>query len=167
VELIKKDRRWGRGIKIMLFRMWAAGAVCFFGAWGRSAPTEAGNVFSYSLIISLIAVMILADILLVNPVLRLSQGKRLIPEYKNPLAFFYKPLIHGIFVIMLMFFVIGTYYLLNTLFIRIGELDEMSVPVLLEPILFGILYGLYYTVCEYAGNVIYSAASQLKHRIKE
>ena len=40
--------------------------------------------------------------------------------------------------------IVVTYYLLNTFFIRLFGLDEESVPVPLEPLLFGVLYGLYY-----------------------
>ena len=43
-----------------------------------------------------------------------------------------------------MLIIVETYFLLNTLFIKFMGLDEKSVPVPLEPILFGILYGSYY-----------------------
>jgi len=66
-------------LKIALFRMWAAGAVCFFAAWGMTAPVSMENVshiFSLNLIGTLIGIMILADIIIVNPVIRLASGKR-------------------------------------------------------------------------------------------
>ncbi|MCL2879569.1 MAG: hypothetical protein FWF29_04920, partial [Treponema sp.] len=63
-----------RALKVALFRAWAAGAVCFFAAWGRSGSLDAGPAFSLNLIFGLIFFMILADILIVNPVIRMASG---------------------------------------------------------------------------------------------
>ena len=59
-------------LKVTLFRMWSAGAVCFFAAWGRTGSEEAGTAFSLNLIAGLIVIMVIADLLIVNHVIRLA-----------------------------------------------------------------------------------------------
>ena len=149
-----------RLLKITLFRMWAAGAVCFFGAWGRTGPqgAEMDNVagaFSLNLIIGLIAIMILCDVIIVNPVIRLASGKRIFGGEKKGFMFIFSLPLHFIKVAVIMILVVGTYYFLNVFAIKIFSLDENHVPVPLEPILFGIIYGLYYLLFDIIYNFIY------------
>ena len=149
-----------RLLKITLFRMWAAGAVCFFGAWGRTGPqgSEMENVagaFSLNLIIGLIAVMIICDIVIVNPVIRMASGKRVFGEEKKGLMFIFSLPLHFIKVAAIMVLVVGTYYFLNIFAIKIFSLDENHVSVPLEPILFGIIYGLYYLLFDIIYSFIY------------
>jgi hypothetical protein len=157
---------------VTLFRMWAAGAVCFFGAWGRGASfeaasfeaasfeanyLEAGNVFSLNLIAGLIAIMIFCDLLIVNPIIRLASGKRAFPGVDGEgITLFISGLFHILKVTGIMLIVVATYYFLNVFFIRILGLDENSVPVPLEPLLFGILYGLYYLLFDIAGKLLFN-----------
>ena len=145
-------------LKIMLFRMWAAGAVCFFAAWGRAAPqdSEMENVaaaFSFNLITGLIIVMILCDMLIVNPIIRLVEGKRLLGERKGIMSILWLPL-NIVKVTALILLVVVTYYFINTSFIRIFAMDEKSVPVPLEPVLFGVFYGLYWLLFEITGKFL-------------
>jgi len=133
-----------RALKITLFRMWAAGAVCFFAAWGRAGPREADELFSLSLILSLILVMVLCDIIIVNPVIRLASGKRILGDEPLGWRLFVKRPLHIVKVVLLIILIVHTYYFLNVVSIRAFGLDQDAVPVPLEPILFGTLYGLYY-----------------------
>ena len=133
-----------REIKVTLFRMWAAGAVCFFAAWGRLAPEEPGDLFSMSVMVSLIFLMVITDMLIVNPVIRLVSGKRLWGDEKPGWRLFLKTPLNIIRVTILVLLIVQTYYLLNVFFIHVYGLDEDVVPVQLEPILFGFMYGLYY-----------------------
>jgi hypothetical protein len=133
--------------------MWAAGAVCFFAAWGRSGPQEAAmnNVaaaFSLNLIGGLIAAMVIGDILIVNPIIRMASGKRVFGEEKTGIMFVFSLPLNIIKVTAIMLLIVRTYYFLNVFFIRLLGIDENYVPVPLEPILFGILYGLYYLFFE-------------------
>jgi hypothetical protein len=138
--------------------MWAAGAVCFFAAWGRTGAEEAsmqnvGAAFSFNLIAGLIAIMVLGDILIVNPVIRLAGGKRAFDtQDKKPLMFFLDGFLHVIKVMALVLLIVQTYYFLNVLCIRMFKMDESAVPVPLEPFLFGILYGFYYLIIDTAGK---------------
>ena len=134
--------------------MWAAGAVCFFAAWGRTGATETNAFFPLELIFSLILLMILGDMLIVNPVIRLASGKRALGEAKSNSAFLIGGLLHAAKVIFIMLLIVTTYYFLNVLIIRTFNLDTQSVPVPLEPLLFGIMYGFYYLFLEIAGEFI-------------
>lgn len=140
-------------LKIVLFRMWAAGAVCFFAAWGRSGSEDAGTAFSVNLIAGLIAVMVIADLLIVNPLVRLANGKRLMGEEKKGVMLFLSLPLHIVKVTALILLIVATYYFLNVLSIRIFKMDETSVPVPLEPILFGIFYGLYWLLFDIIAKI--------------
>ena len=146
-------------LKKTLFRMWAAGAVCFFAAWGRAGPAEntadtALGAFSLNLIGTLVVVMVIADIVIVNPVIRMASGKPVFGEERKGALFIFSLPLHFLKVTAIMALLIGTYYFLNVFFIRVFALDPMSVPLPLEPLLFGILYGLYYFCFEICYNFI-------------
>jgi len=142
-EIVKTE------LKITLFRMWAAGAVCFFAAWGRSGPQDAelenvAGAFSLNLIAGLIAIMILADIIIINPVIRMACGKPVFGAEKKGLMFVFSLPLHFIKVTALMLLIVATYYFINIAVIHIFSYDAQSVPLPLEPIFFGIIYGIYY-----------------------
>jgi hypothetical protein len=130
--------------------MWAAGAVCFFAAWGRAGVDDAsmqsvGKAFSFNLIAGLITIMILCDFFIVNPVIRLAGGRRAFNiEEKKSYMFLLGGFLHVIKITALILLIVQTYYFINVFFIRIFNMDVNSVPVPLEPILFGVMYGLYY-----------------------
>ena len=117
------------------------------------------EAFSLNLIFGLIALMILCDIIIVNPVIRMVSGKRVFGEEKKGLSFVFSLPLQFIRVAVIMVLVVGTDYYLNVFAIRIFSLDENQVPVPLEPILFGILYGLYYLLFD----IIYNLISRSKH----
>jgi hypothetical protein len=142
--------------------MWAAGAVCFFAAWGKTGAIETNAFFSFELIFSLILLMILGDILIVNPVIRLASGKRALGEAKSSSAFLTGGLFHAAKISFIMLLIVITYYFLNILLIRILNLDTQSIPVPLEPLLFGILYGLYYLFLEVTGKFLLIKVVRLK-----
>jgi uncharacterized RDD family membrane protein YckC len=81
-------------------------------------------------------------------------GKRVRGEEKSAPLFLWCGLLHIVKVTMLVLLITLTYYGLNACCIRLFGMDEKSVPVPLEPVLFGILYGLYYQVFETAGKAI-------------
>lgn len=145
---IKRPVIRGDTVKIMLLRMWAAGAVCFFAAWGRGGAEEAGNSYSLDLIAGLILIMLLCDWIIVNPIIKRAFGQSAAAEKKG-WRFFLNRLPHFAEIVFSLLFVVETYYLLNILFIRLFNLDGRAVPVPLEPLFFGILYGLYYQIFEF------------------
>jgi hypothetical protein len=150
----KKSGRRGGAVKIMILRMWAAGAVCFFAAWGRRGAEEADNAYSLDLIAGLILIMVLCDWIILNPVIRLAFNKKQEPrEAKKAGPVLWGSLLHIARITAALILVIETYYLLNTIFIRALDLDGKAVPVPLEPILFGILYGAYFTLIGFLGRI--------------
>lgn len=146
---IKPFRDWNENTKALLIRAWAAGAVCFFGAWGRQGA-DGSNLYSLNLIGGLIFIIIAADWILVNPVIRMAfntkpkNGPGVKQEKKSPLKILGQSLFHIFQVTTIVIIIVLTYYGLNRMFIALMNLDESSVPVPLEPILFGILYAVYY-----------------------
>ena len=142
-----KNYELKRIFKTTLFRMWAAGAVCFFAAWGRSGSEYAGEVFSVNLIAGLIFVMIVCELMIVNPVIRLLSGRRVLGDARGWRLVLGVPL-HIVKVSVLVMLIVQTYYFMNIFFIGNFEMEEDAVPVPLEPILFGILYGIYHLVLE-------------------
>jgi hypothetical protein len=145
---LKKFRDWREDTKILLLRAWIAGAVCFFGAWGRSGSEVVGAAYSLDLIAGLILILLIADWIIVNPIIRMgfhpSPLPVALPEgfaggILRVTASAAKNIVIGLLIVL-------SYYLLNTLFIAAFSLDATAVPVPLEPILFGILYGVYYAV---------------------
>jgi len=140
--------------------MWAAGAVCFFAAWGRTGVDDAsmqsvGKAFSFNLIAGLIAVMVLCDLFIVNPVIRLAGGRRAFNiEEKKSYMFLLGGFSRVIKITALILLIVQTYYFINVFFIRIFNMDKNSVPVPLEPILFGVMYGLYYLLFDIVWKLI-------------
>jgi hypothetical protein len=138
-------RKKSEVFKALLFRMWAAGAVCFFAAWGRRGAEEVGNAFSLDLIAGLAVILLLAEWIIVEPCVRLlfNTGRR-IPPGKWGLSRLFSSLLHIVKITVILLLIVGAYYCLNIFCIAVFKLDENSVPVPLEPILFGILYGIYF-----------------------
>jgi hypothetical protein len=149
-------RNWPGLFKALLLRAWAAGAVCFFAAWGRRGAEEVGAAYSLDLIAGLVMIMILADWIIVEPFLRLAFNfRRDAGPVRGGLRLMGGAL-HILRTAVIITLIVGTYYCLNVLFIGSLGLDEKAVPVPLEPILFGILYGIYfflYTLLEGAVKI--------------
>ncbi|MDR3335044.1 MAG: hypothetical protein LBT13_09205 [Treponema sp.] len=137
---LKKFRDW----RALLVRAWAAGAVCFFAAWGRSGAEEITDAYSVDLIGGLIVVLVLADWILVNPVIKLLFNIQMNPAPKPGTGMALYILSHILKNIVIVCLIVGTYYVLNVFCITVFHFDEKSVPIPLEPVLFGILYGVYY-----------------------
>jgi hypothetical protein len=152
---MKIERRIFRGdtIKIMLLRIWTAGAVCFFAAWGRAGTEAVGRYYSLNLIADLMFIMFLADWIIVNPIVKLVfKQSGAAGTDKKGRRIFLGSLLGLIKTAFSLLFVVETYYLLNTLFIRLFKLEAQAVPVPLEPFLFGIFYGSYYQFFEFLQN---------------
>jgi hypothetical protein len=153
-----KRKIFSGGIKVLLFRMWVAGAVCFFAAWGKTGSEEAGNAYSVDLIAGLILFLVLSDWIIVDPVLRMIMNKKKVPvaikDGKAVWDVFLTGFLRVMRITASVLLIVGTYFLLNTILIRLFGLDEKSVPVPLEPLLFGILYGLYFTFFDVPKKII-------------
>jgi hypothetical protein len=158
---IKPFSEWKDGAKICLFRMWVAGAVCFFGAWGRGGAETVGAAYSLDLITGLIFLLIISDIIIVRPVVRnMFKVKSVKPEKQSALKIIGAGFLRFMKTTTIVVTIVLSYYVLNVLIIAIFSLDSDSVPLPLEPILFGIMYGVYFTLYTFLGG----RAGALIHR---
>jgi hypothetical protein len=148
-------RWWNDYTKALLFRSWAAGAVCFFSAWGRQPASamagsdglvHVGAAYSLDLILGLVVLMVLSDWIIVSPVIKMAFN---ISENRSSGGVFvrlYGHILHLARITGIVLVIVTTYFALNRGIIALAKLDPASVPVPLEPILFGILYGAYYAL---------------------
>ena len=124
-------------LKALFAKFWFAAAVCFFFMWGLSIP----NALDLLVVLSLAGGLV-TD-LLTNGTLRLlakTEGQfdrfMMWPGRKKLITL---PLnvLHSALVTVLVYLF---YNVLNTLLIRLLSLPEDSVPLGVEPILFGLFY---------------------------
>lgn len=141
-EELKKYRSKGglklpEWLKIILIKAWFAGAICFFIFWGL------GNYLADMLDMLVVFGIVLgiATDLLVNPVLRFMEktpnanDKWMMFPKKSYANFFFNMLYGGV----LLFLVFTWYQLINGVIVAIaGTVD--TVPIGVEPILFGLFY---------------------------
>lgn len=141
-EELKKYRSKGglklpEWLKIILIKAWFAGAICFFIFWGL------GNYLADMLDMLVVfgIVLGLATDLLVNPVLRFMEktpnanDKWMMFPKKSYVNFFFNMLYGGV----LLFLVFTWYQLLNGAIVAVVGTVE-TVPIGVEPILFGLFY---------------------------
>lgn len=124
-------------VKIMLIKAWFAGSVCFFIFWGLG--NYLGDMLDMLLVFGI--VLGLSMDLLVNPLLRFMEktpganGKWMMFAKKSYASFFWN-MLYGC---LLLFLVYTWYQLLNGVIVAIAGTVE-TVPVGVEPILFGLFY---------------------------
>lgn len=124
-------------LKIVLIKAWFAGSVCFFIFWGL------GNYLADMLDMLVVFGIVLGLVtdLLVNPLLRFMEktpganSRWMMFPKKSYATFFYNMVYGGV----LLFLVYTWYQLLNGVIVAIiGAVD--TVPIGVEPILFGLFY---------------------------
>lgn len=124
-------------LKIVLIKAWFAGSVCFFIFWGL------GNYLADMLDMLVVFGIVLGLVtdLLVNPLLRFMEktpganSRWMMFPKKSYATFFYNMVYGGV----LLFLVYTWYQLLNGVIVAIvGAVD--TVPIGVEPVLFGLFY---------------------------
>lgn len=141
-EELKKYRSKGgiplpEWLKIVLIKAWFAGAICFFIFWGL------GNYLADMLDMLVVfgIVLGLSTDLLVNPILRFMEktpeanNKWMMFPKKSYVNFFFNMVYGGV----LLFLVYTWYQLLNGVIVAIVGTVE-TVPIGVEPVLFGVFY---------------------------
>jgi len=141
-ELAKYQSRRGLSLadwlKMLLIKFWFNGAVCFFFFWGLGIYL---SDFLDQMVVLGIAMGVITD-LLVNNILRFyaktpGENDRWMMFPKKGYASFPLNILYS-FVIL--FFVFMLYNLLNAAILAITGAGSDSVPVGVEPILFGLFY---------------------------
>ena len=123
----------------LIIRWWVAGAVYFFIGWGTFLGNQQSTV---DFVVSLGLVMVLFNILIINPGLRLlfNIGRKR-PPHENTfwqrLSDHLVELLKNIFII---FMIAMIYRLINQTLITLLSLPADAVPLPGEPILFGVFY---------------------------
>jgi hypothetical protein len=96
--------------------------------------------------LGLIVFLSLAVWIIVNPVVKMAFDLGDGPAPEGILVRAGEGLLHILRVASIVAAIVGTYYVLNTALIGMRGLARDSVPVPLEPILFGVLYGAYHVL---------------------
>lgn len=139
-------------IKAFFIKFWVAGAICYFFLWGI------GNIdILDKLFIAAIATGIIMD-LLVNPAMLYFESEK--KEY-NPYILVPVPAkkIWSLLInIPISFIQIGIifwiYTTINSIIINIKHLPSNSVPLTVEPLLFGLFYLIIDMICVVIKNLI-------------
>lgn len=131
----------------LIIRWWAAGAIYFFIGWGTGLGKQ-GSAIDFIFFLGLsIGIM---NILIINPVFQkmfnLKSNKKYtdtstLEKVKMRLGEIFKSMINVLFIVY-------TYSLINILLINIFSLSREAVPLPGEPITFGILYVVIFTLFE-------------------
>lgn len=123
-------------LKAVLLKTWFAGMVCFFFLWGLG--TYVGNQLDLLFIVGL-ALGFVTD-LFVNPIFRFyaktpggNDRWMMFPQKR----FISLPL-NVLYGFVLLFFLVTTYNVLNMLIVSVSGVED-TVPLGVEPILFGLL----------------------------
>lgn len=132
----KHKRRFPSWLKVVLIKVWFSGAVCYFVMWGLGLM-----ISGLDLIAALAIVLGLVNDLMVNNVLRHFEpfsgayNKWMMFPFKK----FWTIFLNVIYSAFILFFVVQSYTLINTLLVGDAETAE-TVAVGVEPILFGLLF---------------------------
>ncbi len=149
--MIMKQHRFRKYLtdrNVSLFiRWWAAGAVYFFIGWGTFLGRQQSII---DIVVSLGLVMGLFNIIIINPGLRMMFNigpKRPAHEdtFSQRISDYLVELIKNVFI---MFIVALIYMAINSALISLFSLPDESVPLLGEPILFGLFYLLVFVLLD-------------------
>lgn len=151
-------------IKAIFIKWWFAGAACFFFLWGL------GTIIQNQLALLLVLGFGLGIItnLLANNLLRFLESSD--REYDKWILFPWRKwwtiFLDVIFSFVLLFLVVKTYDGINALIIYAKQLDPNSVPLGVEPFLFGIFYIVYDLAIIWLRNLIIFIINKIIYRHK-
>lgn len=147
-------------IKALFVKFWFNGMICFFFYWGLGAYIA--DQLDLIVVVGL-AMGVLTDILL-NNILRFMNGDK--KEYDAymmlPMKKFWTFFVNIVYAGIVLFCVIMTYQLINIWVIKANELPLDSVPLGVEPLLFGVFYLFYDMIFITVKNVIVGAVKKHK-----
>lgn len=131
----------------LLIRMWVAGIICLFVAWSPIGGGEdESDSFIFQMIFFLALFLFIANILVVNPVIRGMLKTTLdVKSYYAQSVWkrSFAHLLHFGKMILITVGIWGMYIVIDVILGWIGLADPYGRPILmLEPISFGVLYGL-------------------------
>lgn len=149
-------------IKAIVIKWWFAGACCFFFLWGL------GSVIQDQ--IALLAVFafglgVITDLLTNNFLRFLESSDR---EYDKWIIFPWRKwwtiFLNVVLCFGLLFAVVKTYDLINIIIINVKNLDPTSVPLGVEPLLFGVIYTVYELALVWLRNLVVFIIRKIAYR---
>ncbi len=157
-KLLTKIRQIDDKYKIIFFRWWFSAAVCFFIAWGLSFGNQDST---FELIFFLGLGMGIANLFIFNPIICsvfdiVRRGKivnKKMSERSIPEGVFY--FLSEIFKSAVSVYIVAWCYEgLNLLINYLANNPESSIPVGLEPILFGVIFTIVYQILGMLWNFV-------------
>lgn len=151
-------------IKAIVVKWWFAGASCFFFLWGL------GSVIQDQLALLFVFAFGLGVITnyLTNNFLRFLESSR--QEYDKWIVFPWRKwwtiFLDVAYSFVLLFSVVRTYDLINIIIINSRGLDPTSVPLGVEPLLFGVIYVVYDLIVVWLRNLIVFIIKKIIYRNK-
>ena len=167
----KRFKDWKEETKVLILRMWMAGAVMFFMAMDAIGGAYQDGIGWFIRIISLLVVgLFLTNLFIVNPVERMmfnvhNNAKKHFE--KNLLIRFTKHLIHLVHMLIIVLLILLSYMLINQLLFVMGVGNpEGRPPLMFEPFSFGFLYGINFLLTMLVFNKIKQLIVVLNERHK-
>ena len=134
----KKKKKIPSWLKVMFLKFWFSGAVCFFFFWGLG--TYVADMLDMLFIIGF-AMGVITD-LLTNNILRYFEPEAgafskymMFPQKK-----FWTLFLNILYAFVILACVVTSYQFVKTLIVTVTEAPEGTVPLGVEPILFGLFY---------------------------
>ena len=166
-ELDRYRSRKGKGIpeivKILFIKAWFAGAVCFFFLWGLG--TYIGNMIDMLFILG-VALGLVTDLLVKNVLRFIEQTDGVNDRY---MMFPKKSTLNLFLNVLYSFLIVGsvysTYNLINSILITISGNPD-TVPLGVEPILFGIFCLGFDMLFVTVKNVMKDILNQAKEKVR-
>lgn len=132
----KHKRKIPSWLKVIFIKFWFSGAVCYFVMWGLGLM-----ISGLDLMAALAIVLGLVNDLLINNSLR--HFEPFSGAYDKwimfPMKKFWTVFLNVLYAIVLLFFIVQTYTVINTILVGSVETAE-TIAVGVEPILFGLLF---------------------------
>lgn len=124
-------------VKIIFVKFWFSGAICYFFLWGLGLYLQ-----NLDLMVALVIGLGVVTDLMVNGLLRyfepqkFAYDKWMMVTVRKWWSMFFNILYAGV----LLFFIVQTYEIINRIATGSTAAEAQSVPVPVEPLLFGLLY---------------------------
>lgn len=149
-------------VKILFVKFWFGGAICYFCLWGLNMFLQ--NV---ELLVAICVGLGVCTDLMVNHLLRFLEPEK--GDYDKWIMVtvrkFWSIFLNVLYSAVLLFFIVQTYEVVNTLITGQSAATANSIPVPVEPILFGLLYMGYDMLFIFIKNMVVKAFRDAEKKV--
>ncbi len=149
-------------VKILFVKFWFGGAICYFFLWGLGMYLQKLDL----MVVISIGLGVCTD-LMVNHLLRFLEPEK--GDYDKWIMVtvrkFWSIFLNVLYSAVLLFFIVQTYEVVNTLIMGGPATTAESVPVGAEPILFGLLYMGYDMLFIFIKNMVVKAFRDAEKKV--